>query len=602
MESYATGPYPQPMYPQPVYPPVIPVPYVDVETVRRLQAENDRLKHRLEQKTIQECALKQACQLQGNAYWVPLRSGRWVPFADFAFDYVKLFTFDPLAFQDPLFEIKLSNREPVSFTEEEMLNDRDFLKLLQMRTGCKIIPYGSASQMAALLRSLACEKMESVMVPFLSGWNAEGSNWNFSVFPGFRTCAKSALPVQTCEAPPRVLPCAAKIAVEQLQRDFAIIRNPSLRMTLLLWQHAAFLHTPLDAFGCRVKHALHIDVSGAVAQRCLEKLLCFGDDQVVPLDADPALFKKELVFHKDRITVINEGCATTGIARKNAEVLRTALHTGSVTTVMRAHEDISAPVHTLPVILGREASSLAWQPEMIPLQMGNEDIDRDACAESLDKLVLRTEYWSAFAAFAADGMSDFRQLLQADLFAASVIADEHELSAELADVLGTLMAVRHFLEKFMEDLGCLAFDGGEDWQGNFLRMLEESNLQSETLDGLAEIFVASGRQMIRDGRLACCPCGRCETNADPRGTVYYDRETFAVDQSAFAHICQEAQCSPAAVKRDLCEKGYFAGKPINAQSYMSRIRCYNAFGQGKTIAVYKFTRDTFETFGEPPLL
>lgn len=587
---------------QPVYPQLIPVSYVGVEAICRIQAENDRLKHRLEQKTIQEYALKQACQLQGNTYWVCLRSGRWVPFTDFAFDYVKFLTFDPFTSQEPLFEIKLSNREPIFLTAEEVLNDRDFLKLLQMRARCKIIPHGSASQMAALLRSLACEKMESVMVPFLSGWTAEGSNWAFSVFPGFRTSAKSAFPVQTCEAPPRVLPCAAKIAVEQLQRDFAIIRNPSLRMTLLLWQHAAFLHTPLDAFGCRVKHALHIDVSGAVAQRCLEKLLCFGDDQVVPLDADPALFKKELVFHKDRITVINEGCTTAGITRKNAEVLRTALHTGSITTVRRAHEDISAPVHTLPVILGREASSLAWQPEMIPLQMSNEDIDRDACAERLDKLVSRTEYWSAFAAFAADGMPDFRQLLQADLFAASVIADEHELSPELANVFGTLLAIRHFLGKFVADLGCPAFDGDEDWQDNFLRTLEESTLQSETLDGLAAIFVASGRQMIRDGRLACCPCGRRETNADPRGTVYYDRETLAMDQNAFTHICQEAQCSPAAAKRDLCEKGYFMGKPINAQSYMSRIRCYNAYGQGKTIAVYKFRRDTFETFGEPPLL
>lgn len=597
------GAYPCSAYQQPVvYSQVIPVPCVDVETVRHLQAENDRLKYRLEQKTIQECALKQAYQLRGKAYWTTLRSGSPVQFTDFAFDSIKLFSFAPSTLQEPLFEIKISKKAPFFLTEDEMLDDQKFLKLLQMRTGCTIIPYGSVSQMATLLRSLACEKMESVMVPFFSGWYAEGPHWTFSVFPSFQTCAKSALPVRTCEVPPPVLPAAAKIAVEQFRKDYTLIRNPFLRMTLILWQHAAFLHTPLDTIGCRIKHALHIDVSGAVAQKCLEKLLCFGDDQVIPLDAKPAHFQKELYFHKDRTVVISESCVNAGVARKNAEIMRAALHAGNITIATRAHEDISAPVHTLPVILGREASLLAWQPEVIPLQMRNEDIDRESCAGLLDKLAFRTEYWSAFAAFAAEKMSDFRRLIQADLSSARIIADEHEFSPELADVLGTLLAIRHFVEKFTANLGCPAFDDGEDWQNSFLQTLEESNLQSETLDGLAEIFIVSGRQMIRNGRLACCPCGHCETNTDSRGTVYYDHETFALDQDAFTHICQEAQCNPAAVKRDLSGKGYLMGKPINAQSYMTRIHCYNVYGQGKTIAVYKFARNTFEKLGEPPLL
>lgn len=119
------------------------------------------------------------------------------------------------------------------------------------------------------------------------------------------------------------------------------------------------------------------------------------------------------------------------------------------------------------------------------------------------------------------------------------------------------------------------------------------------MDGLAEIFIEIGRQMIRDGRLVRCPYGRAVENS--QGTVCYGQESIALDRSAFHQICQEARCNPAAVKRDLREKGYLMGKTVNAQSYMTRMLGYNVYGQPQTIRDYQFDRSRFEKLGEPPL-
>lgn len=589
-------------YPAYLSPTYLPVPYVDAETIRRFQEENDRLKSRLEQKTIKEYALRQAYRLQGEAYWTTLRSGNLVQFSDFVFERVQCLYFDPCTGQCPMVEIKISHNPCVYFTVDELLDDRRFLKLLQIRTNGKIISFGSASQMATLLRSLACEKMESVIVPFFSGWHVEDNQWVFSVFSDFQTCARTALPVRSCEAPPEVLPYAAKIAADHFQRDYALIQNPFLRTTLLLWQHIAFLYTPLSSFGCHVKFALHINVSGVVIRNYLERLLCFGKDQSILLDADPAEFKRELSLTKDRPLLISEGHAFNGTATQNAGSLREAIRSGKITLLTKSHESVSVPLRTLPVILGGENSILAWQPEVIPIRIEKTDIDWNICEEIAHNLSFNMEYWTAFATYTEENISDIYQLLKTDLHIARTLADEHELYPELADVLGIMLAVRHFLEKFTTYLGCPSFDNGEDWQNSFLQVLEENCLQAETLDGLAEIFIETGRQMLRDGRLAKCQYGLCEVNADPRGTVYYNHEIFALDRDAFSHICQEAKCNPSAVKRDLRDKGYFQGKTVNECSYMSRISCCNAYGQTHNIRVYKFTRDTFEKLGEPLLL
>lgn len=596
--AYSQSPaYPQP----PVYLQVIHYPYLDAETGRRLQAEIDRLRFQLEQKTLQEHALKQAYRLQGKAYWTMLRSGQMVKFTDFSFEEVRYFSFDPHFFQEPLVAIKISRHPTVLLEMKDFLNDRALFNLLQMKAGGRITPFGSVSQVAVLLRSIACEMMQSTFIPFFSGWCSEDDRWDFSVFDDFRTCAKAADPLPSCHLLPEILPAAAKIAAEHLHQDFAVIRDPVLRMTLLLWVHAAFLHTPLEAFGVRVRHALHVNVSGVAAQDCLEKLLLFGNDQVISLDNASDSFTRELYCRKDRTLVIREGQAGR-TAMENAAALREALHTGTVKLTRRGHESLPAPVHTLPVILGREHSLLDWQPEVIPIQMSAEDLDREACADLSNKADFRTEYWTAFASFLKKDMPSLRESLKRNLSAARSIADDHELTAELAELLGALLAVKELLDKFSTDLGLPASDTDGIWISGFLQALEDCAAQSDTLDGLADIFVEIGRQMIRSGRLACCPHGQCETETDPRGTVYFNSDTLSLDRIAFSQICLAARCSPGAVKRDLKEKGYLVGKPVNAQSYMTRITCCNVYGQTKTLLVYQFERSRFEKLGEPSLL
>lgn len=595
--GYPNGPY----VPQTAPPQVITVPYcADAQTISRFQSEIDGLRFRLEQKTMKEYALKQACQLQGAAYWTTLRSGKLEKFTDFVFEKVRYLYFDDCFSQEPLIEVKISGKDPVLLREKEFLNNQAFFNQLQVLSGGGIIPFGSVSQVATLLRSIASQKMERVLVPFYSGWQKGEDQWSFQVFRSFRTCAGEALPVPTLMALPEIQPAAAKVAAEQLNEDFEGIGRPELRITLLLWIHAAFLATPIEEIcGDCFQYGLHITIPDAAAQDYLEKLACFGDDGVLSMEADEAAFAAELASRKDRPLLIREGCGS-GAALKNLKVLRTALQTGRIKSVGKHRERGLVPIHTLMIILGDERSLLSTQPEVLPVQTAHTDFCQKTCLAFLDRGTFRMEYWAAFAAYAAREMQELERLLRKGLRFARVTAGEHDLPAASGKLLGVLLGVKDFYQGFLNSVGCAPLDEG-DWLNEFLRTLEENSDQAETLDGLAEIFIEIGRQMIRDGRLVRCPYGRCGAGEDPQGTVFYGQESIALDRSAFHQICQEARCNPAAVKRDLREKGYLKGKAVNAQSYMPRMLGYNVYGQPQTIRVYQFDRSRFEKLGEPPL-
>ena len=145
-------------------------------------------------------------------------------------------------------------------------------------------------------------------------------------------------------------------------------------------------------------------------------------------------------------------------------------------------------------------------------------------------------------------------------------------------------------------------DAGTEWQEDLLRMLEESTLQTETPNGLAEIFFAAARQQILDRRLVFHPHNQRADDDDQRPVLYYSSECFFFNRAAFDQICRDAMCSTTAVKRNLQEKGCLIGKRVNAQSFMTRIPAYNAAGIPAYIRVYQMSRKLFEKIGDTPLI
>ena len=241
---------------------------------------------------------------------------------------------------------------------------------------------------------------------------------------------------------------------------------------------------------------------------------------------------------------------------------------------------------------------MAWQPEVISLKLENLDFS----VKNLGKSSPQMEYWAAFADFAMDSTSVLQSLLEESISIAFDIADQYEFSAETAELISILIALHRFIEIFYKRLNCPPLANQSDWLDGLVEILDINSAQATGEDGLAEIFIEVGRNMLRNKRFSLSPMGQCTTATDSQGTVYFDRNYFAFDKAAFDRICNEAGCPPSATKQKLKEKGILSGKTVNAQSYLTRIACYNAYGRVQSIRVYKFKREVFERLGEPPLI
>lgn len=576
-------------------------PKTDTTQIRSLQHENDLQKFRLAQKTQKEESLTAAYK-NGHAYVTYLPSGRAVPFTDFVFSTVLFLHYDQRFQMEDVFWVSTQSNAGASFTRGEIMNNQLFINLLRSRLNVNITVYNPESKIADLLRQKLFQLQQNVFVPYFGGWIRQKDSWYFMVFPEFRTCAEITQLSENYEALPEVPPAAALVAAEQMQQEFSVISYPGLRRFLSLVMHAAFLSTPLDDFGFPLRCGISLNTQTVSAQRVLGRLLTFGEDIPLTLDAPGEQLTSQLIARKDRTTLIRDG-RSAGIAAKNTALLGEAIRIGALYEVNKDHRGESNPVHTLPIMICGEDGPLFPCPELIPIQVSAADLDKDACQQSLKHGSFRSEYWAAFAAFAGENMSLLRNLIESSLISACDRTDESGFSLELVNFFGVLCGLDQFLARFRESLSMPASDDvGTDWQDDLFRMLEESTLQTEPPNGLAEVFFAAARQQILDRRLVFHPHNQRADDDDQRPVLYYSSEYFCFNRVAFDQICRDALCSTTAVKRDLQEKGCLVGKRVNGQSFMTRIPAYNGAGIPAYIRVYQMPRRLFEAIGEPPLL
>lgn len=109
-----TAPYSQPMgYPNMNYTIMqyMMPDYKYAEALLQYQAENIKLKNRLEQKILKEEELKQVLRMQGDAYFSTMASGRAVQLIHFIFEKVAHIVYDPLYDRKPQIQVKVSAQE-----------------------------------------------------------------------------------------------------------------------------------------------------------------------------------------------------------------------------------------------------------------------------------------------------------------------------------------------------------------------------------------------------------------------------------------------------------------------------------------------------------
>lgn len=582
--------------PPPQMPVVVQPVGVDPSILIQMQGTIHRLEARLQQAKLREAAYDRLYQTEGSGYWMRTPSGYPVQLTSFHFTAARARYYDPLHRRPPEIELMLScTAAPLLIAETDFFDDHRLLAALQRHARCTIPAKPSARKAAELLRGAAAAQMESVWLPFFSGWTRDLTTgaWGFQTFSSFRTCSAGIpeLPV----SPPEVLPAAAVVATSALTSAYEAVTAPWLRGTPLLWQHAAFLASVLREADMLPRKALLLTPPSPAAEQLLADLLSFPGDTAGSLDSDVQDFAKTLACAKDRPLLFRDG--DSAAALENARRLHAALCCGTV-SLFSGKAACTVPLRALPLILGSDRSPLFALSSVICLCPDLQDFD----PEVRPKAAFSPEYGYALADFVLQHVSELNACLRRGREQALCTADAHGLDSGHADLLATLEGLRQFLTGFFTHFGLsLEPTVPENWLEGLAAAMEVSN-QRACPEGLDELFLDGLRALLRAGRFTCCPRGQCAPVSSSWGSVYYDADGYYLDRAAFATVCREAQLQPGLVKQTLRKAGLFRGRPCSARSYETRISACNVYGIRSVLLVYALDRDAVDLPGEPPVL
>lgn len=568
--------------------------YKYTDALLQYQAENIKLKNRLEHKILKEEELRQVLRLQGDAYFSIMASGRAVQLTHFIFEKVERVVYDPLYDRKPQLWIKVSTQEkPSRIDWEDFWNDKKWLCFLEQASRTKIAIYGSVKRVALLLRSIANECMTQRDVPYLGGWVMRENSWYYCTFSGFQTSAREKTP-KLYSAVYTQLPVNAKTAAERFLARFTPILDKPLRSFFVLWLHMSFLQTLLREKGNCLTKLPVIQAENPTVQAYLRSVLTVSADGVLNMSGTPNDFAWALASCKDQPCVILPPKFGKN-AMDNERLLDEALSSGTISLKKAG----SCPLSTLPVLLCDRGGQTASYG--IPVAAEAACFDLPQCAAAAIESSSSTDYWNGFLAFTHLYMDELNRLLKEQMAQALVRSADCEYTMEHAAVLGTMWGVAEFIRLFARELSLTDNEILDDgWLDYTIALLEESDAQYAAPDGLADSFLDAARRAIRRKQFACYRIGQL-LPAFSRGAVYFDENFVCLDRVAFEQICQAAGCNSAAVKRELSERGCFTGKTVNRQAYESRISVRYQESSRQMIRVYKFYRDLFETPGEPVL-
>lgn len=557
-----------------------------LKSILEMAKENSELKNQCQRDWIKEEKYKRLIKMN-DGFHVLNQSGGFSKITTFTFSAVKYIEYDPLYFREPVVEVTCNHGETGTIPYGDFLNTTRFKLFLETLSHSSIKAYSSMKKTIEMLQGFVASIWTTMHIPWFGGWY-KADKWRYEIFMGFRTVAGSTAELVLPTEVPNVSYEEASLAVRNYVKAWNHV-DESSRIALMVWQHAAFLATPLRYSGYKSSNYFCI-CGNHSTQHYLRQLLAVGNAKAVPLDCDASEFLWRMLEAKDKPLLLEERPLNANAAR-NTEAFNLIIRSGRVIL----GKEVETAQSFFPVLLNAGESCLSFQRGAICMH--------PKLSPATDFHMPPTEgYWRAFASYVSEHEKTLEQQLTAAEQEACKDADPRELSNLEADTLAILYAVAHLVTEFWNTFDAPNGLFPSDWRENLLTLLEESYMNGETLDGLSDIFVEAARHMIRNQELKIMPKGSCEQIDDPRGCVYWRENCFCFDQKAFRRVCNRIDCNENAVKQALREDGCLLGKSVNGNSYQTRISRTNVHGIPRQIPVYAIDSNRLEKFGEPPLL
>lgn len=564
---------------------------------RCLAVENERLQHQLALKQFREEAYAYFVENNGQTYALG-RNGLPQLLMD---TYVKSafrFNLEPPFPNNPFYQIELERYGQLIIRETDFFSDMRLINAFQQH-GVHINILRTQKNTANLLRQAINENFSVYTLRFYGGWEQEeNNNIRYYLFDGFLSCQpKDGFLLRNLLSTPQR--AVATTAINQFAPIFDIIRTPFMREMTILLYHEAALHTLLRALGYNFSLACCFFSMEQNILAYFRDLLSWFGSRPLTLDNAHSDFQIDLLSRKDQPLLI-EDSGRLNQAAKNAELLESAI-INRVVPWKKGREPQSLLLQAPITLLSSRASALNCAPEVILLDFGEEDFDRERWLEYADQVGQNRDYLAAFCGYTMEHIHDLRNALEEGQKTARQL-DKGLLAEQWLQAVGIFIGLHRFLKRLSAGsaLDSVLFPSSDtELFSQLLSLLVQTSEKAERTS-LPKQFLEVARGLIQKDVLHTYPKDRCPV--DMKNVVIFDDKWLCFTSEAFLEVCQAMVQPRPVIIRALSEADLFGGYPINKTTVQTRVTIHNAYGLSPTVPVYKLARESFETFGDPLIL
>lgn len=487
--------------------------------------------------------------------------------------------------------------EPLEITDAEFAVKGTLIDKITRHTKMEVKLLVSKNHTAELLRQVILKNVREIPVRFYFGWVKVRGEWVFNLdrdtTHSYRNAdleemlaGKPALPVKTVTE--------ELMAGKQMAHLFGTITNPEIRTVVCLWFHTAVLNTLVKNYGYRIQMGLCFFSDDAGVLRRLEAILgCYGD-KTIELSASKQAVSDQLRERKDQACLLRDRM----VAKGNDDLILEVINTGMI-PIDKKREIAETELHGLITLLSNSVTKLNQSQHIAIVGVADTDFEKipDAEMQNLKKYV--NDYLRGFCGYVGRNLANLEKHLAGGMDR----AHEHgeNLSQEAMVLLGVLLGVSDMVRDYVAQLApneelrgameCAMCHGRID---TLVQALESSSEMGCNCDDLVDCFqgvvaamICQDRfdsRQIRDNMLReGCAKGKV-------GITYSDESYICFTREAFRAVCEACGVSVPVMGKALREAGFLKGTAVNAETYLTRVTIWDAFGMPKVKRVFKFDR------------